>query len=498
MKTHYFILIFCISISCFSQKIYEQSAVQMLWGEEVMSHHKDKNVQIIGKDSAYYLLVDGEIEKYNQSFELLKSEKIDLMYKKYTQEFEHIEYTDDYLYLFTSYVNRKLKKKFLFVQQIDKNTLKSVKKLQKIAEIPIDYLTNHPNFYFKSSETTQLIYCINSIYQQSELSVFVYNEQFEFLWKKENIEIEKSHFFKIEDVFIDEEANVHLIGILSKQKFLKKQKAKVYQNYSYQLLSFFEQGNTLKKEEISFENKFITNIKMNLNVNNNLLLIGFYLTNKGKQGTFYVKLNKNSHQFVLTKFHKLDQKVFEEGIYEELLTYGHPVIFDYIFKNIHVQKNGEVTLLTEQHYILEETKQKSPTKALFFYHYHYNNLLLFHYNIEGELIWKQHIPKHQFSHNDQGYFLSIASLLSNNKLLIVYNDHHKKHSFATLFPKSTITFIKVNLNNGHYQKDFFQEIKKLDVFLIPKKHKLFDDELLMLGKKGKHHRLVKIQMQSSQ
>lgn len=498
MRIYYFISLFCISFICFSQKRYEQSSVQMLWGEEVISHHKDKKVKIIGKDSAYYLLVDGKIEKFNQSFELLKSEKIDLMYKKYTQKFEHIEYTDNYLYLFTSYINRKLKKKFLFIQEIDKNTLKSVKKLQKIAEIPIDYLTNHPQFYFKSSETTQLIYCINSIHKQSELSVFVYNKKFQFLWKKENIQIEKQHFFKIEDVFIDEESNVHLIGILSKQKYLKKQKAKIYQKYSYQLLSFFEQGYKFKIQKIAFENKFITNIKMNLNISNNLLLIGFYLTNTGKQGTFYVKLNKNSHQFVLTKFHELPQKIFEKGIYEELLTYGHPVIFDYIFKNIHIQANGEVTLLTEQHYILEESKQSPPTRVLYFYHHHYNNLLLFHYNIQGELVWKQHIPKHQFSHNDQGYFLSVASLLVNNNLLIVYNDHHKKHSFATLFPKSIISFVKIDLNNGHYQKDFFQEIKKLDVFLIPKKHELFDNELLMLGKKGRHHRLVKIQMKSSE
>ncbi len=501
MKHYLISLIFLVPLFTNAQNEYHNNMIDMFWGEEVVSVHKQKQVRVLGQiDEHYFIFTDGRLEKYDENFELLKSNPINLMYKKYHQKFEQILLSHEKIYLFTSYVNIKLKKKFLFVQQINLNTLTRVGQLKKVAEVSVKKAFNDQKFHIINSKTNKahLIFYVPK--KSKEINFLVFDYDFNEIWRKENINLGKNQGFDIEQLCLDDEYNLHVLGIVHDFKNFKKYKS--YKEYFYQITSFFKKGAVEKTNKVAFDNYIIVNVKMVLNKNKNLLISGTYITEKEKkEGVLYLKMNKNSHQIVSQKFNDLPSNFFKYHIYEKSLSRGHPAIFDYLLRNLHIHDNGEVTVIIEQHYVVEEVEHYPPARMMFYYHYHYNDLILFHYDIKGDLIWNKRINKRQVSHNDGGYFSSYASVQKDKDIYLVYNDHHKNykkkesekiHSFSNIMHNGVIAFTKIDIETGKMVSDVFTEVKKLDVFIIPKQAKLIEDELIMLGKKGRHHRLVKI------
>ncbi len=488
----------CCYITWGQQVYFNDDSLRMIWGEDVVNVTTGgtQQVSIIGKcDGDYYVLIGNQLEKYDTLLRFKKSKKLSLSYKNKPLTLEKIIASGDQLYVLSSFLNVKLNKKFLFVQTINKISLKLDSNLKKIAEIEIKSPFDAGRFEIKHNDAGQnLVYFIQPK-NKRRISVLAYNKNFELEWKNE---YQFRNNVLIEQILITKEHDVHVIGITYDLKPNKFKKYKDYNKYEYHILSFFDNGQVIKEHEINLGNKIITSAQMTSNNNQNLLLTGLYMDDEETEGVFFAKANKNSHQVVLEKFYNLGKSYFQEHIYEKGLSRGHPPIFDYVLKDVHVHENGSVSLITEQHYILEQMEHYPPSRVMLFYHHHYNDILLFHFGINGELLWDRSIKKHQYSRNDNGYFLSLSSFAIDDKIQIVYNDTRKNlnpendkvFAFHNVVSNTVITSVSVDVHKGTIKKSPFTAQKKVDVLLVPKQSIVLDEHLFLLGKKGKHHRFV--------
>ena len=105
------------------------------------------------------------------------------------------------------------------------------------------------------------------------------------LWEKK-IELPyQDKLFGIQDFKIDNEGNVHLLGILYDEVVKYKRQGKP--NYEYQILSYYNEGKEFKKYPVQVDGKFLTDMKIAVGTNDNIICAGFYsnvgIANKTKK-----------------------------------------------------------------------------------------------------------------------------------------------------------------------------------------------------------------------
>jgi len=168
----------------------------------------------IGK--AEYILV-----KYNRETQkFVSSAALEINQGKRNSEFHSVILINNEMFLFTSYQNKKKEKHFLFVQNIDKTTLKSKGELRLIGELDYSDIKKYKRTALQvesSPDSTKILVYYNAL-NKSEFSlkqgICVFSDNMDMLWKNENIEPTMSgEIFEYQKFRIDNEGNVYLKGI---------------------------------------------------------------------------------------------------------------------------------------------------------------------------------------------------------------------------------------------------------------------------------------------
>lgn len=448
MKQHFFrLLILTFSSIAFSQ------TPQIKWGKSYKDSRKIVLDGIIGKDASgvynlnikYGLISYLLIEHLDTDLNLIKKESIALRYNKKSMDFEKILLRNGELLLFSSLNDTREKVRHLYVQHVDKVTLLPKGDFKEIAQINYSEFSkrNTGEFGFKESrDFGKLLIYYNLPFQKDGNEKFgfhIFDPSNQEIWSRQvTLQASDTHF-KIEDYIIDNDGNVHLLGKKYLDLTRKEARSIDGSTYSYELLSFYKKDTRNKRHVINLTGKYITDIKVAMNSEKEIVCAGFYSEKSSYSiaGTFFLKINSETSAVLQESFKAfgdnfINQHMTEKQIEKSRKTSNQessPELFQYDLRDVILTGEGGAILIGEQYFVRERTYTSMDSNGNWttrtVYTYHYNDLIVVNVNSKGNIAWASKIPKRQITNNDGGFYSSFQLTITNDQLYFIFNDHIK-------------------------------------------------------------------------
>jgi hypothetical protein len=462
-----FLFLWIVSISGFAQSELEKTYMQ--WGKELKEPTGSYIVKIISTSpQGFYALrmknagaLNKEqvyIEKYDSKMNLKRSEKLDLSYKNKDRDFEDVVMIGGQLYLLSSFNNEVKKKNYLFLQEINKKTLRLARDFDMIGETESKDKYREGTFDLIHSQDTSKILIYNQLlYKKNEPERFafrIFDKQFNELWSRNVVLPYGDNQFQVEEYQVDKAGNVYLLGVIYDDKSRFRRQGKP--TYRYSILAYTKDGEDAEEYKIDIEDKFITDLTFKVADNGNLVCTGFY-SEKGTysvKGTYFFRLdaktkqiyNKNLKQFdfeFLTEYMSPAKKEKAKRAEREGNERRAPELFNYSLDNLILRSDGGALLIAEQYYVYERYDYNRPFYGGGFYgyrysrfydpyyrnnstrdiYYNYNDIIIVNIQPDGEIEWTARIPKQQETINDGGYYSSYSHAVVRDKIYFIFNDN---------------------------------------------------------------------------
>lgn len=466
MKTTFFSFFLILSFSGFAQSELEKTYMQ--WGKELKEPTGSYIAKIISTSpQGFYALrlksagaLNKEqvfIEKYDSKMSLRRSEKLDLSYKNKDRDFEDLVMIGGQLYLLSSFNNEVKKKNYLFLQQINKKTLRLAKDFEMIGETESKDKFREGTFDLIHSQDTSKILIYNQLlYKKNEPERFafrIFDKQFNELWSRNVVLPYGDDQFQVEEYQVDKAGNVYLLGVIYDDKSRFRRQGKP--TYRYSILAYTKDGEDAEEYKIDIDDKFITDLTFKVADDGNLVCTGFY-SEKGTysvKGTYFFRLdaktkqvyNKNLKQFdfeFLTEYMSPAKKEKAKRAEREGDERRAPELFNYALDELILRSDGGALLIAEQYYVYERFDNNGPFFGGFggarfgrFYdpywrnnttrdiYYNYNDIIIVNIRPNGEIEWTARIPKQQETINDGGYYSSYSHAVVRDKIYFIFNDN---------------------------------------------------------------------------
>jgi hypothetical protein len=527
-KIYFFIGLFIFSGTTIYSQVKPKS-VDIVWGEEQKASKKVTLTDIVGYDdtgiyalknqmkSAYKDYSAFTLEHYNRQMNQTKSVEVEL--KEYGKDTKYvfIIHLKSILYLFSSSRNQKTKINSLFVQKINKKSLSVEAKRKKIAEINYEGFGkgNAGNFRFEiSGDSSKFLVYYNKPYSRNTNDQFgfnVFDSDIESIWKKDITVPYEEKLFGVEDFEVDNDGNVHLLGIIYKDKAKSKRKGKP--NYEYIILSYFNKGNDLKQYPVKIEGKFLTDMKIAINSDNDLICCGFYSEEGdfGIIGSYFIKIDGKTNKIITQNekefgidFITQNMKAKEEKKTKKKSEKGKDVeMFSYDLDDIILRGDGGVVLIGEQYYQTVTTSYRTDasgnTYTTTVHHYYFNDIIVINIAPDGEIEWAEKIAKRQASINDGGFYSSYALQVLNDRLVFVFNDNPKNLNYngtgkVYYFATKEMIVVKVEMGlDGKQTRESLFATKDVDIITRPLVcEQIARNEMILFGQRKKTHKFARI------
>lgn len=504
-----FNLLFLTVSIVFSQNTYNSAVGKIQWGKTFKQARKTS--KIIGTDGTYYYtLQDRRINKLDNNLSLFSSGKINFKTEKKNRHFafHNIILSKSNIYLFTSHYDFDTKKVIINTHTLNKKSLTLYENSTQIGTFQGTKGQVKTGFsIIASPDSSKFLLCQNlSTERKADNEHFyaiVLDSKFQPLWSKEITIPYSSKLFDIESFKVDNQGNVHIVGINFFEKV--KEKVKGLPNYAYHILSYTQQGKTQKDYQVTFQEKFITDMNIAVNPYGNIIGVGLY-SDKGTssiRGSFYVKINAISKKVVIQKLYPFKKDILEKYIKPKKLLKGKNEILHYALNHIYIHTNGSISFTAEQYYKTQETySQINPNGGVITYtstNYHFNDILIFHHSLSGEQKWTSILEKEQRTSNDYGFYSSYTLAVKNDVLYLVFNDNSKnylpneerQYIYTRSKRNSCVSVATVSLQGKINYYQLF-DTKEVDTYTAPSICKqLKNHEMLLIGFRGKKRRFAK-------
>ncbi len=510
----------------------QRGPVEIQWSGEYKEPRSSILTEFIGNDERYsyalrlgigegLLSKEGSIfvEKYNSKMKLVKTSEIKLIYKKKRLFFENIQMIGGQIYLFTSFRNKKKKMNFLFVQTINKKTLKLEKDIRVISSVPFRAQYNSGAFNLEFSRDSSKILVLGQLpYQakaQEKYQIKVLDKSLNPIWNKEIQLPYDDQRFEIEQYRIDREGNVYLLGLIQKDLMRKKRNGKP--TYQYTLLTYSQEGEKVKEYKINLKDKFITDLTFRIQKNGDPVCAGFYSDRNSFsiRGTYFFKINKSTGKVYNQGLKEFDFEFLTELMSERNKKRAEKAekqndekkqveLYRYNLDKLILRSDGGAVLVAEQFFIKIETSQYRDIQGYWRTRtqrrYYYNDIIVVNINPKGEIDWASHIPKRQITLNDGGYFSSYAVAVTSKAIYFVFNDNPKNfgtdkktnkiHSFNGT--RSVVTLAEVKPNGSVTKYPLFSN-REEGILTRPKVCKQNKkNEMIIYGEKLRKYKFAKV------
>ena len=525
MKKILFILVAAYSIGLFAQT--KSDKVDITYGDLLKGSKKETLDDIVARDeqgiiclkTSAKLMKKGLItlEQFNHKMQLTKTSIIDLTYNKKIRYYERFIDLDGRLFVFTSSLDKKAKTNNLYVQSINKQTLKLNADIQKIAEI--DYSSKSKNnsgaFYVRySNDSSKVLAYFDLPYSKNtpeKFGVEVFDNKMHQLWQKDISLPYEDKLFSLKDVLIDEQGNVLFLGRLFKDKAKTTVKGEV--NYKYHLLIYTDEGAKLDKHDIVLKDKYITDMQIGISPKGNILCGGFY-SNKGTSsidGSYFLVFHGETKELIKESVEEFSMEFITEGMRakEEKKTKKKDSkgkdaeMYEYDLDNFIMRDDGGGVLIGEQYWVNIVTTSYTDAQGNFrtrtTYHYYYNHIIVISISPEGDIEWTKKIIKYQHTTNESGYFSSYALAIVKDKLYFIFNDHPKNLMYekgAKIWSytrkKIMVSLVEID-GTGNKSKEVLFTSKDIETISVPKvSEQVSADELIIYNIKKKNNQFIKI------
>lgn len=516
----------CLSSYSFAQA--KSKKVDILWGQEQRESQKSTLSDIVGYDETgiyaikktlkgfHKIFIDSiTLEHYNNKMIQTKSIDLDLTRKNNGRYFGGMMHINDVLYAFSTYKDKQSKQNLLYLQKVDKNTLRLGSEIRQIAAI--DYSGNSKlnagNFRHRISEDSTKVLVYSDLPYDAgaseKLGFHVFDHNFNQLWHQEITLPYNDELFDIENYKVDNNGNVHLVGIIYEN--IKREKRKGKTNYKYQLLSYYDEGRQLIEYPINIEGKFLTDMQVAINKDQDIICSGFYSDERsfGIKGSYFLKISGETKEVLSKSFKEFDFDFITQNMTQrkerkakKKADKGKNVeLYKYDLHNIILKDDGGAVLIGEQYFVSQQTKY-TPTAANFgsTYFYNYNDLIVVNVAADGQIEWTEKIPKRQLTAGDGGFFSSFVYSVVKDKIYFVFNDHPKnlfyrgKGRLANFDKSKQSLVVLVELDsNGNQTREALFSSKEADILTRPRVcEQVSEKELVLFGERKTTHRFAKI------
>lgn len=288
-----------------------------------------------------------------------------------------------------------------------------------------------------SPNSEYIVFHIDSDTKDDEKhKLHVLNSKLETVWEKEFTHTEKDKLFDIENVKIDNNGEVYILG----KVFHNKRKNEIKDNINYHFEVFKVTKDKTESTLLNLENNLVNTINLKLNEDqvyciglfsekNDLNLIdiiigkdiitGKYEDKYKITGTAFFSIDKLSMKIIKSNFQKLSSE-FIENKYD---TKGYKGTGQYLIKNIEPLKDSGYIIIAEEFFIESSMHYgMAGMGATSSVSYNFNDIVTIRLNEFGDLIWAKNINKHQLGYSNNDKLVSCSAFVNNDKTYMFFNE----------------------------------------------------------------------------
>ncbi len=545
LKAVFFFALFLLASNWATAQI--KAPATLAWGGDNNEPNNSASTKVIGVNPGGFYVLRQKllqnmnskpkywVEHFNRDMKLVRSEELELKYKRKLRDFEDVLYLGGKLYLLSSFNNTGKKMNYLFKQELNAKTLLPGKNLDMIAETEARNKEVEGTFAFAiSKDSSKLLVYKELPYEKKSPERFgfkVFDQDFKLLWDKNIVLPYNDDQFTVEEYRVDDQGNVFLLGVLYQDG--AKWRRRGNPTYRYVALAYMDNGKTFEEYRIDLEDKFITDLTFRIANDDKLTFAGFY-SEKGTysvKGSYFFRLdpreraisNRQASEFsfeFLTAFmsNRNRQKALKAT--ERNDTRKEPELFDYSLDELVLRSDGGAVLFAEQYFVEQDYNNQnygfynpyySPFYDPFYrnrygnqqqpdYYYHYNDIIVINLSPDGGIEWASRIPKQQETRNDGGYYSSYAMATTREGFFFLFNDDSRNfgrdddpNGAGRLYTytgrgNSVVALAQINIK-GEVSVYPLSSNKDAGVTLRPKMCKQIGKrEMAVLGERGRGYR----------
>ncbi len=417
MKKYLTITLLVINFVAVAQR--DNSFETIIGREEHIETGKFSEINIIGKEEAGFFIYKKVnhnsfiVEYLNNKMDITKTTFQEL---KEDYELMFAEYLDNKLYLFCSKYDKDAETSKIYVQTINKFSLKQNNDYRLIAELktgkPVagKFLGNRRFKYILSKDSTKTCLVLQAKRKISPY-LFVFDNKMEILWQKQ---IETQDVDIDNDFFITNNGNVDIL--INPER---RPKEKIY----YCLLRYSENGNSLKKIDLKLKNKHINSLKFTYNNKGNIICAGFYGSWSDIIGVCFFEINSKENFILKQQINEfststllMDFRRKRRNRYMRKNKKGYLKNYELDYLNIH--KDNSISLTAEKRYTTESTdsdpmsNSKTTTTT-----YHNDKIIVIHISKNGNIRSEEVVNKIERSNTSYSHYYQA---IINDNIFVVY------------------------------------------------------------------------------
>lgn len=500
MKKWSSLLLFTIlALSAMAQKISKPASIN--WGKEYRRPSFSAVEKIIASDaSGTYVwrnkigrLTNSEIiiERYDDQLDLEKGAALDLRINNFNNDFQVVDIIPfgGNIVMLSALYDGRANDNTLYLQEIDKSTLKLKGKSKKVANIEAKRRMNKGGFdYAISRDSSRILMYANLPFERrggERLSFTVYDDQLNQQWSKA-VELPfNDRNFEVENYEVDRQGNVYILG-----RVIDRNNISLFSNrpyYSYVIVAYRNNGRDVKQYDVSLGNDFITDLTIRVGNNGDLICAGFYSerTTQSMKGSFFSKINAETKRMYDIKKGEFDSDFLAQFMSKRRAKKKRE-LYSYRIDQLILRSDGGALMVAEQFYVRVTTQTDASGFQTTTYTYYYNDIIAINMNPDGSIEWATRIPKRQI--DGSGAFSSYAMTISKGKIYFIYNDHPKNlnrtdfRRIKNFNGKRSIVTLAVLSPNGSYQKYPLFNNRDERILMQPKiAQQVSADEMVIFG-----------------
>ena len=505
---------------------YLEDAVEITMGTEFKDVKRSAAQSFIGFiDGHGYMLKkhknDYYVDRIDGDLELVGSTELQLEYQNNDLDFEEAVIFHNKLYVISSYKNKDKKRKYLFAQQLDAESLKPEGDMQKISELSFADGSSRRSGTFsyafsQDSSLAMILYDVPGNKDSRErFGMQVYTKDFELLWEEEAFLPYKEKDFEILEQQLDNEGVVYILG----KKLAGGKDKKGVPEGQMEVLKYSSKSEDPDILRIAVEGKFVSEVYLGFK-KNEIVVLGFYSNDykAGVQGCFVQSIDRETNTLLHESLQEfpmdfivLNTTEKEQRKTQKKADKGKEVgMANLYIRKVINHKNEQFIVIAEEYQLVVVTTTTpiagGGMTQTTTYKYYYSDIVMFSINAQYNIQWFQKIPKTQITANDDGFYSSFFVQQTPERLLFVYNDNAKNlHLVQSGKPevfngkqKNSLAVAVTVDYEGNVGKTSLFSIKQEDIFLRPKAcGEGQDDEMIIFAQTKKYQRYGKVRVKQT-
>lgn len=512
------ILIASLAFTSFGQAKSKKASIN--WGPIQKINPKDEIEGIIGygKDHIYLLYRQESllsknkyvIKAYNNKLQPIKESEFKFEYNGTPLTYERSLQLDGKVFLFSSYVNNKKKKNYLFVQELDEKHLRPSKDLKNVAAIDFSgkWKDNAGDFDIDFSiDSSRILVYYDLPYDKNENEKFglhVLDKEMNTLWSQEVTMPIEEKLASIEDFTISNEGNAYILIKKYDEKLKDTRNGEI--NYNYILLGYHENSDDNTEAIIKVDDIYLRQMAVAVNPREEVICVGFYNDDHkdGMKGPFYLRMDGETGEILSQNYKPFTVDFLTSHLTEKQeekrkkkLEKGKDVdVPVYETKAILFRPDGGIYFISENSYVNVVTTTNSDGRVTTRVYFNDHNIAVIKIEPSGEIDWSERVIKYQ-NIIGGGFYNSFALIPHENNLHFIYNDDPEnlflkgKGSYSTFNIIRTSQIVMVSMDpDGQKEKGLLNTVTQSEVALRPMEVvRVSADQALILGTYRKKLRL---------